>query len=176
MFLVAGLGNPGTAYILTRHNAGFMAVDGIASSHGFQAWHTKKKSVLALGQMSPGQVLLLKPQTFMNASGESLQEVMAFYKIPLNNVWVIHDDIDLPVGEIRIKQGGGNAGHNGLKSIDTHIGNAYHRIRIGIGRPEHKEEVVSWVLSKFSEEELKKMQQAFQEVIERLPDLLEGTK
>ena len=176
MFLVAGLGNPGTAYTLTRHNAGFMAVDGIASSHGFQAWHTKKKSVLALGQMSPGQVLLLKPQTFMNASGESLQEVMAFYKIPLDNVWVIHDDIDLPVGEIRIKQGGGNAGHNGLKSIDAHVGKDYHRIRIGIGRPERKEEVVSWVLSKFSEEEFKKMQQAFQKVVEKLPILLEETK
>jgi len=176
MFLIAGLGNPGTAYALTRHNTGFMAVDGIASSHGFQAWHTKKKSVLALGQMSPGQVLLLKPQTFMNESGESIQEVMAFYKIPLENVWVIHDDLDLPVGEIRIKQGGGAAGHNGLKSIDAHVGNAYHRIRIGIGRPERKEEVVSWVLSRFSEEELKKMQEAFQDVTERLPALLEGTR
>jgi len=149
-FLIVGLGNPGAEYANTRHNAGFMAVDFLAGSDA--VWK-REKNYLAL--KSDG-VIFIKPETFMNLSGLAVSGAMAKYRIPLENVTVIHDDIDLPLGTVRVKTGGGNAGHNGLKSIDAAVGRDYRRIRIGIGRPENKDyEISDWVLGKFSKAELK---------------------
>jgi PTH1 family peptidyl-tRNA hydrolase len=129
--IIIGLGNPGDEYERTRHNIGFMAVDEIASFENAGGWKKKFRGLIA----TFGNVLLLKPQTYMNISGESAREALDFYQIKCEQVIVFHDDIDLPSGEVRIKQGGGHGGHNGLKSLDTHIGQNYWRVRIGVGRP-----------------------------------------
>jgi len=129
--LVIGLGNPGDEYERTRHNIGFMAVDAIAEKNGGSAWKKKFKGLIS----TSGNNILLKPQTFMNLSGESAREALSFYQLSAEDVIVFHDDLDLAPGHIRIKKGGGSGGHNGLKSLDTHIGQDYWRVRIGIGRP-----------------------------------------
>ena len=129
--LIIGLGNPGEDYLRTRHNIGFMAVDGIAVQHNCAPWKKKFRSLLTGGD----GFLMLKPQTFMNLSGEAAQEAAAFYRLTPENIIVFHDDLDLAPGHVRIKQGGGSGGHNGLKSLDAHIGQNYWRVRIGIGRP-----------------------------------------
>ncbi len=132
--LIVGLGNPGEEYARTRHNVGFMAVDAVAGKYGCAAWKKKFRGLIAGAE----SFLLLKPQTFMNLSGESAVEALNFYKLTPEDVVVFHDDIDLLPGQIKIKQGGGAGGHNGLKSLDAHIGANYWRVRIGIGRPESR--------------------------------------
>jgi PTH1 family peptidyl-tRNA hydrolase len=150
MNLVVGLGNPGTKYQNTRHNAGFMVVDRLISST--RARDISKKTFE--GQLyKSGNTLFLKPQTFMNLSGKSVRSVMQFYKIDLEDLIVIHDDIDLALGNIRFKRGGSSGGHNGLKSIDELVGRDYLRVRIGVGKPERKSEVVSYVLAPFESDE-----------------------
>jgi PTH1 family peptidyl-tRNA hydrolase len=129
--ILIGLGNPGDDYARTRHNIGFMVVDEIASREQAGVWKKKFRGLIA----TFGDVLLLKPQTYMNLSGESAREALDFYQVKPDNMIVFHDDIDLQPGEVRIKQGGGNGGHNGLKSLDQHIGQNYWRVRIGVGRP-----------------------------------------
>ncbi len=150
MKLIVGLGNPGPTYKNNRHNIGFMSVDKLLQDLSAADISNKK----FMGELyKAGDLLLLKPQTFMNLSGKSVQAVASFYKINPDNILVIHDEIDLPFGAVRIKKGGGNGGHNGLKSIDALITKEYNRLRLGVGKPERKEMVASYVLSDFSKEE-----------------------
>ena len=150
MKLLVGLGNPGAKYAGNRHNIGFMAVDRIAADHGFGPWRAAFKGDVAEGRLGDEKVLLLKPGTFMNLSGQSVQAAMAFYKLELADITVFHDELDLAPGKCRIKQGGGHAGHNGLRSISGMVGEAYGRVRLGIGHPGHKDAVATYVLHDFS--------------------------
>ena len=150
MKLIVGLGNPGTKYQGNRHNVGFMALDRIASDHGFSPWRTRFQGETAEGRLGDERVTLLKPGTFMNLSGQAVGEAMRYLKLTPDEVIVLHDELDLPPGKLRLKLGGGHAGHNGLRSIHQHIGEAYRRVRIGIGHPGHKDRVTGWVLSNFS--------------------------
>ncbi|MBO5834110.1 MAG: aminoacyl-tRNA hydrolase [Alphaproteobacteria bacterium] len=148
--LVVGLGNPGTEYRTTRHNVGFMAVDALAGDG--VVWKSEKNALVARGDIDGHKVIFVKPQTFMNNSGVAVQALMTFYKIPLENLVVIHDDMDLPVADCRTKIGGGSAGHNGIRSIDAHVGRDYTRIRIGIGHPRDFDlpmNPADWVLGRF---------------------------
>ena len=163
--LIVGLGNPGAEYSETRHNVGFMAIDSFVSVDA--KWKKEKKAETAHCEIGGRRVIFVKPQTFMNNSGDAVGPLMAFYKIPLENVIVIHDDMDLKVGTLREKVGGGSAGHNGIKSIDNAIGKEYRRIRIGIGHPRDFEspiEPVDWVLGKFDSDQLKQIQSAIKSI------------
>ncbi|MEA1675617.1 aminoacyl-tRNA hydrolase [Nitrospirillum sp. BR 11163] len=153
MRLVVGLGNPGPEYAHHRHNVGFMAVDEIAQRHRFGPWKKRFQGLITEGQIGPEKIYLLKPQTFMNLSGQSVGEAMRFYKMTPDQVIVLHDELDLPPGKLRAKKGGGHGGHNGLRSIDDHIGKDYWRVRLGIGHPGDKNLVHGWVLSNFAKAE-----------------------
>lgn len=153
MKLIVGLGNPGAKYQGNRHNVGFMALDRIASDHGFSPWRARFQGETSEGRLGDQRVTLLKPATFMNLSGQSVGEAMRYLKLTPEEVIVLHDELDLPPGKVRLKLGGGHAGHNGLRSIHQHIGEAYRRVRIGIGHPGHKDRVASYVLSDFSKSE-----------------------
>jgi PTH1 family peptidyl-tRNA hydrolase len=153
MLLFVGLGNPGTEYAGHRHNVGFMAVQAIAARHGIGPWRRRFQGVAAEGTIGPDRVLLLEPGTYMNESGRAVAEAAHFYKIPLHDTLVFHDDVDLAPGKVRVKMGGSTAGHNGLRSISSHTGNEYRRVRIGIGHPGHKDLVEFYVLSPFSKSE-----------------------
>ena len=149
--LVVGLGNPGAEYAITRQNVGFMAVDALAGADA--KWKSEKNALTSTANIDGRRVIFAKPQTFMNLSGNAVLALMTFYKIPLENLIVIHDDMDLPVGKLREKIGGGSAGHNGIRSIDANVGNEYRRIRIGIGHPRDLGLPISpadWVLGKFT--------------------------
>ncbi len=150
MQLIAGLGNPGGKYLKNRHNIGFMAVDRIAVDHGFSPWRSRFQGQIAEGRLGREKVLLLKPATFMNLSGQSVGEAMRFYKLTPGDVTIIHDEIDLGPGKVRVKQGGGHAGHNGLRSVHQHIGDSYRRVRLGVGHPGRKELVPHYVLQDFA--------------------------
>lgn len=150
MLVFAGLGNPGARYANNRHNVGFMAVDAIHRRHGFPRWTKKFSAENALGEIGGQKVLLLKPQTYMNLSGQAVGEALRFYKLAPSDLTVFHDDLDLAPGKVRIKTGGGNGGNNGLRSIDAHIGRQYRRVRIGIGHPGAKERVTGHVLGEFA--------------------------
>ncbi|ASL39374.1 MULTISPECIES: aminoacyl-tRNA hydrolase [Acetobacter] len=164
MLLWVGLGNPESSMRRHRHNVGFMAVEAIARKYGFTPWRNRFKGEVAEGRIGRQKVLLLLPMTYMNKSGESVQEAAAFYKIAPENITVFHDELDLAPGRLRIKRGGGAAGHNGLRSTDKMLGTPeYWRVRIGIGHPGAKERVHGWVLGKFTETDR-------QEWLERLLD------
>lgn len=150
MKLIVGLGNPGAKYARNRHNIGYMAVDRIAEDHGFGPWRSKFQGSVAEGMLGSEKVLLLKPETFMNLSGQSVGEAMRFYKLEPGDVTVLHDELDLAPGKLRVKTGGGHAGHNGLRSLHGHIGAEYHRVRLGIGHPGHKDLVSAYVLQDFA--------------------------
>ncbi|NOD93081.1 aminoacyl-tRNA hydrolase [Ruegeria sp. HKCCD4884] len=150
MKLFVGLGNPGSKYARNRHNIGFMAVERIAEDHGFGPWKSKFQAEIAEGRLGDEKVLLIKPQTFMNRSGQSVGEAMRFYKLDSTDVTIFHDELDLAPGKVRVKAGGGHAGHNGLRSIHDHISPAYDRVRLGIGHPGRKEMVSPYVLGDFS--------------------------
>lgn len=155
MFLLAGLGNKGKEYQYTRHNIGFISLDIMGQTLGFSLNETEGFSALIFKFLfQNNRILSAKPQTFMNLSGDSIQKICSFYKIPIENVFVFHDDIDLPCNQIKFKTGGGSGGHNGLKSLDSCIGKEYNRIRIGVGRPNAKTEISNYVLSNFSKKEL----------------------
>ena len=154
MILLAGLGNPGTKYAGNRHNIGFMVVDEIAARNGFSPWRKRFRGLVSEGRLGGQKVLLIKPQTYMNESGRSVGEAMKFFKLAPEDVYVLHDELDLAPGKVRCKQGGGLAGHNGLKSIAAHIGKDFNRVRLGIGHPGDKSKVHSWVLKNFSKSEL----------------------
>ena len=148
MRLFVGLGNPGAKYQGHRHNIGFVVVDEIARRHGFAPWRRRFQGETAEGTLERERVILLKPTTYMNDSGQSVGEAKNFFKLDLGDIVVFHDELDLPPAKLRVKIGGGNAGHNGLRSIDAHVGNAFRRVRIGIGHPGHKDRVTPWVLGK----------------------------
>jgi peptidyl-tRNA hydrolase, PTH1 family len=153
MLLFVGLGNPGGRFAGHRHNIGFMVADAIAKRHGFGPWRRRFQGFAAEGLIGGQRVLLLKPETFMNESGRAVAEAVHFYKLPLSDVVVFHDEIDLAPGKLRVKTGGGTAGHNGLRSITAHIGNDYRRVRIGVGHPGVKELVQIHVLHDFDKSE-----------------------
>ena len=150
MKLFVGLGNPGAKYAGNRHSIGFMALDRIAADHGFSPWRKAFHGLVAEGRLGAQKVTLLKPETFMNLSGQSVQAALAFHKLALDAVTVFHDELDLAPGKMRLKQGGGHAGHNGLRSIHGHLGEGYGRVRLGIGHPGHKDAVAGYVLHDFA--------------------------
>lgn len=150
MKLFVGLGNPGGKYAGNRHNIGFMAVDRIAEDHGFGPWRGKFQGQVTEGRLGAEKVVLLKPETFMNNSGQSVGEAARFYKLGPEDITVFHDEIDLAPGKLRVKVGGGHAGHNGLRSLHAHISEAYQRVRMGVGHPGHKDAVPTFVLKDFS--------------------------
>ena len=153
MLLFVGLGNPGSKYQDNRHNVGFMAVDEIVHRHSFSGERKRFQALTCEGTLNSEKILILKPQTFMNESGRAVREAMQFYKIPIENVIVFYDELDLPFAKLKAKRGGGLAGHNGLKSIKAHCGNEFIRIRIGIGHPGHRDRVTPHVLGDFSKNE-----------------------
>jgi PTH1 family peptidyl-tRNA hydrolase len=150
MKLLVGLGNPGAQYARHRHNVGFRAADAIAARHGLGPWRKRFSGVAADGTIDGERVLVLKPQTYMNDSGRAVGEAARFLKIGPGDIIVLHDELDLAPGKLKVKSGGGNAGHNGLRSITAHLGNDYWRVRIGIGHPGVKELVHHWVLGDFA--------------------------
>lgn len=155
MLLLAGLGNPGPGHANQRHNIGFMAVDEIVRRHGFGPWRARFQGLASEGLIAGHKVLVLKPLTYMNNSGHSVGEAVRFFKLPPQSVYIVHDELDLKPGKIKVKLGGGHGGHNGLRSIDAAIGKEYWRIRLGIGHPGDKDRVLGWVLSDFSKIEQK---------------------
>src|SRR3954452_14104926 len=154
MLLFVGLGNPGAKHAGNRHNIGFMALDAIAKRHGFPPWRRRFQGVASEGTLGREKVLLLLPGTYMNDSGRAVAEAQHFYKLPVGDIAVFHDEIELPPAKLRVKVGGGIAGHNGLRSISAHVGNDYKRVRIGVGHPGVKELVHPHVLSDFAKSEL----------------------
>jgi len=174
MQLWVGLGNPGAKYAANRHNIGFMAVDRVAEDHGFAPWRAKFQGQLTEGRLGTEKVLLLKPETFMNLSGQSVGEAMRFYKLTPADVTVFHDELDLAPGKLRVKQGGGHAGHNGLRSIHGHIGEAYARVRLGIGHPGHKDRVSGYVLSDFAKADQDWLDDLMRGIARGAPDLAAG--
>jgi PTH1 family peptidyl-tRNA hydrolase len=154
MLLFVGLGNPGAKYARNRHNIGFMAVDEIARRHGFAPWRRRFQGETSEGTLDTERVILLKPTTYMNESGRSVQEAASFFKISPGDVTVFQDELELQPAKLRVKVGGGIAGHNGLRSISTHIGNEYRRVRLGIGHPGIKELVHGHVLSDFAKADM----------------------
>jgi PTH1 family peptidyl-tRNA hydrolase len=174
MILFVGLGNPGGKYAANRHNIGFMAMDRIASDHGFGPWKSKFQGEITEGTIGGEKVLLLKPQTFMNLSGQSVGEAMRFYKLSPADVTVFHDELDLAPGKLRCKTGGGHAGHNGLRSIHQHIGPDYHRVRLGIGHPGHKDKVAPYVLSDFAKADQDWLDDLLRGIGDGAPDLAAG--
>jgi PTH1 family peptidyl-tRNA hydrolase len=153
MLLFVGLGNPGAGYAGNRHNVGFMAVNAIAKRHGIGPFRRRFQGVACEGPLGSERALLLLPGTFMNESGRAVAEASHFYKLALSDIVVFHDEIELTPGKVRVKKGGGNAGHNGLRSITASIGNDYRRVRIGVGHPGHKDLVHAYVLNDFAKDE-----------------------
>jgi PTH1 family peptidyl-tRNA hydrolase len=176
MKLLAGLGNPGAKYSRNRHNIGYGAVEAIADAHGFAPWRSKFQGVISEGRIGSEKVLLLKPETFMNLSGDSVQAAMRFYKLGPEDVIVFHDELDLAPGKARIKTGGGHAGHNGLRSIDAHIGPDFTRVRIGIGHPGDKRLVSHYVLGDFAKADEEWIERFMQGLSEGAPALIAGDK
>lgn len=150
MRLFVGLGNPGAKYAGNRHNIGFMAVDRIAADHGFAPYRAKFQGQVSEGRLGTERVVILKPETFMNLSGQSVRAAVDFYKLAPEDVVIFHDELDLAPGKCRTKKGGGHAGHNGLRSVHAHLGDSYARVRLGIGHPGHKDKVAPYVLSDFA--------------------------
>ncbi|MBC8013339.1 MAG: aminoacyl-tRNA hydrolase [Methyloceanibacter sp.] len=176
MKLFVGLGNPGREYAFNRHNVGFMAVDAIAAAHDFLARRKRFSGLAAEGRLGREQVLLLKPQTFMNESGRAVGEALRFYKLDLGDVVVFHDELDLAPGKVRVKIGGGVAGHNGLKSLTAHIGNDYVRVRIGIGHPGQKDRVTGHVLHDFVKADYAWLEPLLAAIAEEAPFLADGAQ
>lgn len=174
MKLFVGLGNPGEKYRANRHNIGFMAVDRIADRHGFGPWRKKFQGLVSEGTIGGERVTLLKPETYMNESGRSVGEAQRFLKIPLSDVYVFHDELDLAPGKVKVKVGGGNAGHNGLRSISAHIENEYKRVRLGIGHPGSKDVVIHHVLNDFAKAEREGLNDWLDAIADAAPYLAKG--
>jgi peptidyl-tRNA hydrolase, PTH1 family len=174
MKLFVGLGNPGRAYAHNRHNVGFMAAERIAARHGLGPWKKRFHGLVCEGPVGNHRVILLKPQTFMNDSGRAVGEAQRYLKIGEGDILVFHDELDLAPGKLRVKTGGGNAGHNGLRSITAHIGNGYARVRIGIGHPGAKEEVLRHVLSDFAKADAAWLEPLLDAIADAAPRLAAG--
>ncbi|MEO0829183.1 MAG: aminoacyl-tRNA hydrolase [Pseudomonadota bacterium] len=174
MRLFVGLGNPGAKYAGNRHNIGFMALDRIAADHGFAPFRSKFQGALSEGSLGGEKILLLKPETFMNKSGQSVGEATRFYKLAAEDIVVFHDEIDLAPGKLKCKAGGGHAGHNGLRSIHSHIGDAYGRVRMGVGHPGHKDAVPGYVLKDFVKADQEWLDNMLRGVSDGAPELAKG--
>ena len=174
MKLFVGLGNPGAEYAFNRHNVGFMAVDAIAADRGFPTWRKRFSGLFTEGRLGREQVLLLKPQTYMNESGRAAGEAMRFYKLDESDVVVFHDELDLAPGKVRVKTGGGVAGHNGLKSLSAHLGNDYTRVRIGIGHPGNRDRVVGYVMHDFAKADHDWLEPLLGAIAKAAPHLADG--
>ncbi len=174
MKLIVGLGNPGPKYERTRHNIGFMAADAIARRYEFRPPREKFNGEIAEGEIGGERICVLKPMTFMNESGVSVAAAARFFKIEPSDVMVIHDELDLPAAKMRVKRGGGAAGHNGLRSIDAHLGNDYWRIRLGIGHPGRKDLVLSFVLQNFLPDETVWLEKLVPAVAEAIGLMVDG--
>jgi len=174
MKLFVGLGNPGAKYARNRHNIGYIAVERIAEEHGFSPWRKKFQGQVSEGRLGNKKIVLLKPETFMNLSGQSVGEAIRFYKISPEDVIVFHDELDLAPGKLRVKQGGGHAGHNGLRSLHQHIGDAYERVRLGIGHPGHKDRVSGYVLHDFAKADAAWLDDLIRGLAEAAPMLAAG--
>jgi peptidyl-tRNA hydrolase, PTH1 family len=172
--LIVGLGNPGPVYASNRHNIGFMAVDAIAERYRFAPFRAKFQSQLSEGSLAERPVLLLKPLTFMNVSGQAVAAAATFFKIPPEDILVFHDEIDLAAGKVRVKIGGGHAGHNGLRSLHAHIGPDYRRVRLGVGRPGSRNEVVDHVLDDFAKADRVWLEPLLEAIAEYAPLLVDG--
>ena len=174
MKIIAGLGNPGAQYAMTRHNVGFMLVDTLAKAWNITTWHEDFEALLAETRLGAEKVLLVKPQTYMNDSGRALGPLLAWYKLAPENLIVAHDDMDLPVGKIRLRKKGSSGGHNGIKSLLAHVGSEnFARVRIGIGRPLPHWSVVDHVLAPFTEEGAQKIQEALQYLVPAVECMVE---
>ncbi|MGB4191590.1 MAG: aminoacyl-tRNA hydrolase [Rickettsiales bacterium] len=171
--ILVGLGNPGLNYENTRHNIGFNLIDAIAEKFDFPSFSNKFASLVSSKLILNKKITLLKPQTYMNLSGEAVAKVSSFYKIDLSNIIVIHDDIDLSFAKIKMKIAGGSGGHNGIKSIDQHLSSNYYRLRIGVGKPNSMRNVGDYVLDKFTKEEEKIIEKISQLIIEHLDLVLD---
>jgi PTH1 family peptidyl-tRNA hydrolase len=174
MLLFVGLGNPGPQYAGNRHNIGFMALQAIALRHDIKPWRRRFQGVAVEGAIGPEKVLLLLPGTYMNESGRAVQEAASFYKLDPGQVVVFHDEAELSPGKVRLKKGGGNAGHNGLRSISEHIGNDYHRVRLGVGHPGNKEMMEAYVLQDFPKNEWPWVEALCDVVADNVALLIEG--
>ena len=174
MKLFVGLGNPGAKYAHNRHNVGYMAAERIAADHGFGPWRAKFQGQISEGQLDGGKVILLKPETYMNLSGQSVGEAMRFFKIDPQDIVVFQDEIDLAPGKLRVKSGGGHAGHNGLRSLHQHIGPDYVRVRIGVGHPGHKDAVPTYVLKDFSKADQDWLDDLLRGITDGAPYLADG--
>src|SRR6185312_3905371 len=171
--LLVGLGNPGPQYSKNRHNAGFIVVDEIHASHGFGPWKTRFDGLISEGRMAGRKTYLLKPQTFMNLSGDCVGQALRFFKLPLSALVVIHDEIDLAAGKAKVKTGGGDAGQNGLKSITAAVGPDYRRVRVGVGHPGEKSLVAAHVLQNFSKDDIDWLKPLVMAMVEAAPLLAE---
>ena len=169
-----GLGNPGSQYAMHRHNVGFMAVDTIAEVHGFDPWKKQFQGWATAGRIGPRRILLVKPATFMNDSGRSIGEAMRYFKAETGDVTVFHDELDLAPFKVKVKTGGGTAGHNGLRSVEAHIGNAFRRVRIGIGHPGHKDRVTGHVLGNYAKAEIDPLSDLLGAIAAEAPRLAAG--
>lgn len=175
MWLLVGLGNPGDKYKNNRHNIGFMVIDAIADDVGAPAWRSKFSSEMAEARIGDEKVVLLKPQTYMNESGQGIGKAAKFYKIPPSKIIIFHDELDIAPGKVRVKDGGGVAGHNGLKSARSHLGTAdFKRVRLGIGHPGDKNRVSGYVLSDFAKSEQGWLERLIPSVARRIGLLLDG--
>lgn len=173
MRLLVGLGNPGLGFAKTRHNIGFMAVDEIVHRFSFASWKNGFKGKICSGKINGENVVILKPETYMNLSGEAVQEAVRFYKLACTDVIVFHDELDLPVGKIKVKVGGSPAGHNGLKSIDAHIGQEYMRVRIGIDNDKNIP-TADYVLGKPTKEDFEILRQEFSQIADNIEFLIKS--
>ena len=174
MKLIAGLGNPGTKHAGQRHNVGFMAVDRIADDHGFPPWRAKFQGMVSEGRLGSERAALLKPTTYMNESGRAVREAMRFFKLEPDDLVVLHDELDLAPGRCKVKDGGGHAGHNGLRSIHAHVGPDYRRVRLGIGHPGHKDRVAGYVLHDFARADAEWLDDLLRGISDGAPALAEG--
>jgi len=174
MLLFVGLGNPGRQYAGNRHNIGFMAIEAIGRAHGFPMARAKYQALTTEGTIGSERVSLMQPQTYMNDSGRAVAEAARFHKIPLDNIVVFHDELDLPPSKLRVKKGGGNAGHNGLRSITAHMGNEYRRVRLGIGHPGDKSLVHGFVLNDFGRAEMDWVSTLCDAIAKNAPLLVKG--
>ena len=174
MRLFVGLGNPGSDFAKNRHNIGFMAVDEIVHRHSFAPFRSKFQGQLSEGKIAGQKVLILKPTTYMNESGKAVQAAMAFYKLALQDIIVFQDEMDLVAGKIRMKTGGGHAGHNGIRSIQSHIGSGFQRVRLGVGHPGDKEKVVGHVLKDFSKADQQWLDKMIEAIGENADLLIKG--
>ncbi|HIC80544.1 MAG TPA: aminoacyl-tRNA hydrolase [Kiloniellaceae bacterium] len=174
MLLLVGLGNPGPRYAQNRHNIGFMAVDEIVRRYGFSPWRNRFQAETAEGRMAGDKVLAMKPQTYMNESGRAVGEALRFFKLEPEDVIVLYDEIDLAPGKLRVKCGGGSGGHNGIRSLESHIGKEFWRVRLGVGHPGDKERVHGHVLSDFAKADQPWLEKLLDAVAAELPTLAGG--